>query len=28
VLAQRWVRAYKQHPFLRSQWRFYDVVAH
>ncbi len=28
VLAQRWVRAFKQHPFLRSQWRFYDVVAH
>ena len=28
VLAQRWVRGYLQHPFLRSQWRFYDVVAH
>jgi ABC-type transport system substrate-binding protein len=28
VLAQRWVRAFKQHPFLRSQWRFYDVTAH
>jgi ABC-type transport system substrate-binding protein len=28
VLAQPWVRGYRQHPFLRSQWRFYDVVAH
>ena len=28
VLAQSWVRGYSQHPFLRSQWRFYDVVAH
>jgi peptide/nickel transport system substrate-binding protein len=28
VLTQPWVRGYKQHPFLRSQWRFYDVAAH
>jgi ABC-type transport system substrate-binding protein len=28
ILAQPWVRAYRQHPFLRSQWRFYDVVPH
>ena len=25
VLTQPAVRAFKQHPFLRSQWRFYDV---
>jgi ABC-type transport system substrate-binding protein len=25
-LTQPWVRGYKQHPFLRSQWRFYDVA--
>jgi ABC-type transport system substrate-binding protein len=28
LLAQPWVRGFRQHPFLRSQWRFYDVVAH
>jgi len=26
VLTQPWVRGYKQHPFLRSQWRYYDVA--
>ncbi|NDP42833.1 MAG: hypothetical protein GZ089_08985 [Aromatoleum sp.] len=25
VLAQPWVHAFKQHAFLRSQWRYYDV---
>jgi ABC-type transport system substrate-binding protein len=25
VLAQPWVRGYRQHPFLRGQYRFYDV---
>jgi ABC-type transport system substrate-binding protein len=25
MLAQPWVRGYRQHPFLRSQFRFYDV---
>jgi len=25
ILAQPWVRGYRQHPFLRGQYRFYDV---
>jgi len=25
VLAQPWVRGYRQHPFLRAQFRYYDV---
>jgi hypothetical protein len=24
-LAQPWVRGYRQHPFLRMQFRYYDV---
>jgi ABC-type transport system substrate-binding protein len=27
-LAQPWVRGYHPHPFLRAQYRFYDVVDH
>jgi hypothetical protein len=25
VLAQPWLRGYKQNPFLRNQWKYYDV---
>ena len=25
VLAQPWLKGYKQHPFLRHQWKYYDV---
>jgi oligopeptide transport system substrate-binding protein len=25
ILAQSWLRGYRQHPFLRAQYRFYDV---
>jgi ABC-type transport system substrate-binding protein len=26
VLAQPWLEGYKQHPFLRHQWQYYDVA--
>jgi ABC-type transport system substrate-binding protein len=26
VIAQPWLKGYKQHPFVRHQWKFYDVV--
>jgi len=26
ILTQPWVKAYKLHPFMRNQWKFYDVV--
>lgn len=25
VLAQPWLKGYKQNPFLRNQWKYYDV---
>ena len=25
VLAQPWLKGYKQHPFFRHQWKYYDV---
>jgi len=25
MLTQAWVRGYHQHPFLRAQYRYYDV---
>jgi len=25
ILTQPWVKAYKLHPFMRNQWKFYDV---
>jgi ABC-type transport system substrate-binding protein len=27
VLAQPWLKGYKQHPFFRHQWKYYDVGA-
>jgi len=26
VLAQPWLKGYKQHPFFRHQWKYYDVA--
>jgi len=26
VLAQPWLKGYKQHPFLRHQWQYYDLA--
>jgi oligopeptide transport system substrate-binding protein len=28
VVAQPWLKGYKQNPFLRNQWKYYDVAAH
>lgn len=25
VIAQPWLKGYKQHPFLRHQWKYYDI---
>jgi ABC-type transport system substrate-binding protein len=25
VLVQPWLKGYKQNPFLRNQWKYYDV---
>ena len=28
VVAQPWLKGYKQSPFFRNQWKYYDVAAH
>lgn len=28
VVAQPWLKGYKQSPFFRNQWKYYDVTAH
>jgi oligopeptide transport system substrate-binding protein len=28
VIAQPWLEGYKQHPFFRHQWKFYDLARH
>ncbi len=28
IVAQPWLKGYKQHPFLRQQWKYYDVDRH
>ena len=28
VITQPWLKGYKQNPFLRHQWKYYDVAAH
>lgn len=28
VISQPWLKGYKQHPFIRHQWKYYDVDRH
>jgi hypothetical protein len=25
VLAQPWLKGYKQHPFVKNEWKYYDI---